>query len=303
MKTHLTSPPAHAVHEVPAADGSTLTVRDWGEQGQPAIIFHHGLPAGGLKVPGGWEAIAELPCRVITFDRPGFSSTIPHPGRTVASAASWSEAIADALSLDRFAVMGTSGGGPYAAAAAALLPDRVTRLCISVGVGPAELPGFDVRDGMLPENRREVDLARAGESEFRRYVQEALAQVAPLEPWLSQIAEPDVEVLSRAEVRFEEQAAGPEWLTQSPEGWIEDDLALFARPWGFDLATIVAPTLLLYGRQDILVPVAHGEAYQRALPHANLVVLDAAGHWMRDYEPEALRWLTDDTLEDPNFVL
>lgn len=303
MKTHLTSPPAHAVHEVPSSDGSTLTVRDWGDPGQPPVLFHHGLPAGGLKVPGGWAALAEMACRVITFDRPGFSGTRPRPGRSVVSAAAWSEAIADALSLERFAVMGTSGGGPHAAATAAVLPDRVTRLCISVGVGPVELVDFDVRDGMLPENRREVDLARAGEHEFRRYVHEALAQVAPLEPWLSRITEPDVEVLSRAEVRVEEQASGPDWLTQSPEGWIDDDLALFARPWGFDIAAIVAPTVLLYGRQDVLVPPAHGEAYRRAIPHADLFVLDAAGHWMRDYEPQALSWLTADTLGVPDFEL
>lgn len=303
MKTHLTSPPAHAVYEVQASDGSTLTVRDWGEPGQPPVVFHHGLPAGGLKVPGGWEALDELPCRVITFDRPGFSGTPPRSGRSVSSAAAWSEAIADALSLDRFAVMGTSGGGPHAAAAAALLPGRVSRLCISVGVGPADVAGFDIRDHVMLQTRDEIDLARAGEPALRHYVDKALTQVAPLEPWLSQIAEPDVEVLSRAELRFEEQAAGPDWLTQSPEGWIDDDLALFARPWGFDFAAIVAPTVLLYGRQDVLVSPAHGEAYQRAIPHADLFVLDGAGHWMRDYEPEALRWLTADTLGTPDFVL
>lgn len=303
MGIQLRRPPAHRVHTVVTRDGQALRVRDWGPVDGAPVLFHHLIPANGFHVPGGWESAAAGQQRIITFDRPGYNGSPAQPGRLVRSAAEWGRAIADALSLERFAVMGTGGGGPHAAAVAAAMPERVTRLCIAVGVGPTDLDGFDVQTGLPPESRIETDAARRGEEHIRRYVDHVLHHGGALEPWLDLLPEPDVEILSRAEVLIEEQAAGPDWLTASPAGWIDDDLAVFARPWGIDLRSVTSPTLLLYGGMDILVSPLHGDAYRRVMPHASLVVLPAAGHWLRDYEPEVLRWLTAAEESVPDFVL
>lgn len=285
------SMPRHTCHEL--RDGSrTVVVRDWGSEDAPVVIHHHGTPSCGLAVPAGWLAATTLGIRIITFDRPGYGGSTNEPGRNVADAARWTKRIADALGIKQFAVMGTSGGGPHAAAAAAVLGSRVSRLCVSVGLGPVGLPGFDAVTGMLPETEREIAMARSGEPELRRFIQAEMDADVPLESWFGQLPPADVEVLGRADVRVEEQAEDADMLRGGIEGWLEDDLALFGRPWGCDLSSITARTLLVYGEDDVLVPAAHGDAYRRAIGHGQLVKLPGVGHWMRDAEPAILRWLT-----------
>lgn len=97
-------------------------------------------------------------------------------------------------------------------------------------------------------------------------------------------------MLGRAEVQHEEAVEASEWSTHGIDGWVEDDLALFARAWAFDPARISAPTKLVYGGADVLVPAAHGIAWLDLIPHAELQVVPDAGHWLRDHEPDALRW-------------
>ncbi|NEE56132.1 alpha/beta hydrolase, partial [Streptomyces sp. SID8455] len=72
-----------------------------------------------------FPAAERLSVRWVSYDRPGYGGSSPLPGRDIASAAADVRAIADALAIGRFAVLGHSGGGPHALACGALLPDRV----------------------------------------------------------------------------------------------------------------------------------------------------------------------------------
>jgi len=80
---------------------------------------------------------------------------------------------------------------------------------------------------------------------------------------------------------------------QGIDGWVEDDLALYARPWGFRPGDIEVPTELWYGGADYLVQLSHGEAYAALLPHAAFHVVPDGGHWLRDSAPRMLSWLAD----------
>ena len=111
-------------HEVRLADGRILRTQDSGAaDGQP-VLFHEGL--GSRLVADPLAALAtHAGLRLLSHDRPGFGGSTAQPGRRVADAAADVTAIADQLGVDRFAVWGTSGGGPFALACTALLPDRV----------------------------------------------------------------------------------------------------------------------------------------------------------------------------------
>ena len=65
--------------------------------------------------------------RRITVDRAGVGFSDPQPGRALLDWPDGVWALANSLRLDRFAVLGTSGGGPYAAACCVALPDRISR--------------------------------------------------------------------------------------------------------------------------------------------------------------------------------
>src|SRR5690349_8160356 len=100
-------------------DGRTLAYREHGESDAPAIFHLHGTPGSRFTRhpdPSVYEGL-----RVVAYDRPGYGRSDAQTGRSVASAAADVEDLADTLGLERFAVMGVSGGGPHALACAALL--------------------------------------------------------------------------------------------------------------------------------------------------------------------------------------
>ena len=120
-------------------DGRTLHAYDTGANdaaGRLAVFWHHGSPNIGAPPEPLFSAADRLGIRWVSYDRPGYGGSTPRPGRDVASAADDASAVADALSIDRFAVMGHSSGGSHALACAALLQDRVLGVVVVAGMAP-----------------------------------------------------------------------------------------------------------------------------------------------------------------------
>src|ERR1700719_2426616 len=121
--------------DVELADRRSLHFYDTGAgdvEDRLAVFWHHGTPNIGAPPEPLFEAAAQRGIRWVSYDRPGYGGSTPHPGRNVASAAADVASIADALGLERFAVMGHSGGSMHALACAALLPQRVIgAVCVS----------------------------------------------------------------------------------------------------------------------------------------------------------------------------
>ena len=101
-------------HELRLADGRTLCAYDTGGAEAPALVWHHGSPQSGAPLTPLVEAATRRGIRLVSYGRPSYGGSTPQPGRDVASAAGDVAQLADALGLDRFAVMGASGGGPHA---------------------------------------------------------------------------------------------------------------------------------------------------------------------------------------------
>jgi pimeloyl-ACP methyl ester carboxylesterase len=281
-------------HSIPLPDGRVLAADDHGPIDAPVVIAHHGTPSCRLDVPGVPGSPERIGVRVITFDRPGYGRSSTLPGRQVSDAAADAAAIADALEIDRFATIGVSGGGPHALATAALLGERVTRVCVSVGLGPVEAPDFDASAALPDETVAEIRAAHAGPDVLRAFVERHSDPDTGLDVWLGQLPASDQEVLARPAVAARERAVAHEWQRSSREGWVQDSLAFFVRPWGIDPSEITQPTLLLYGDADVLVPIAHGRTLARLIPGADLWTVHGGGHWLPDQETEALGWLTRD---------
>jgi len=299
------SPPRSAprVHEVQVDDGLSLYVRDWGPVDGAPIIHHHGMPSCSLSIPGGWDGPDEAGVRLISFDRPGYGHSVARSGRRIGDAGRWTQCIADTLGLDRFSLFGVSAGAPHAVAAAAAMGERVHKLCILNGVGPDELPGFDPAAAMLPETRQEIACARAGDAPLRTFIDALLKEADPMEPWFKHLSPSDVELMGRRDVQVEDAAVYAESMRLGHNGWVDDDLALFHYPWGCDLAAVTAQVLLLYGLDDVLVPANHADAWVMALGHGQLVKIADAGHWLRDFEPDVLRWLAEPSGDPAHLAL
>ncbi|WP_238011001.1 alpha/beta hydrolase [Dactylosporangium sp. AC04546] len=116
-------------------DGRTLHGYDSGTGALP-VVWHHGTPNIGAPPAPLFETAARLGIRWLSFDRPSYGPSTPLPGRTIATAAAFTAAVADARGVGRFAVLGHSGGGSHALACAALLPGRVTAAAAIAPVAP-----------------------------------------------------------------------------------------------------------------------------------------------------------------------
>jgi pimeloyl-ACP methyl ester carboxylesterase len=283
------------------ADGRTLCFAQWGEpEGRP-IVSLHGTPGSRLNRHGDESKIAATGARLITYDRPGYGASTRAPGRSVNDCVADIEALVDALGIDRFAVVGGSGGGPHSLAVAAGLADRVTRAGCVVGVAPYQILGEDFLVGMDPQNVKEFGWALEGEAmlqvELRKEADGMLSRIA-VDPASVlgefDLPESDRDILGRPDVAEVMREALTAAVGTSVDGWTDDDLA-FARPWGFDPAAITVPTTIWWGAEDVLVPPAHGEWLAATIPNA-IPRVDISGGHQADpdtYVEEMYSWLLD----------
>ena len=268
-------------HEI-SVEGRKLAVLDAGAEGGPTVFVCHGTPGSALLWRGSVEDVDSRGMRLISYDRPGYGGSDPHPGRNVAAAAGDIAAIADALGIGRFAVEGGSGGGPHALACGALLSDRVVGVACLAGVAPYPAEGLDWLEGMGQGNLDEFAAARAGREALEPFLREQAREILGAEP--EQLADALRTVLSPVDVAVltGELAeylvdATHRAIGESLEGWIDDDFAFMA-PWGFELADIRVAVKLCQGGQDRMVPMAHGRWLADRIPGVQPFLSDQDGH-------------------------
>jgi pimeloyl-ACP methyl ester carboxylesterase len=254
------------------------------------MFWLHGTPGSRyLRHPG--DGYERNHLRVYTYDRPGYGLSTRVPGRRVVDAADDVRAIADAFELRQFGVAGVSGGGPSALAVAALLPDRVSRCAVVVGVAPLRAEGLDFYAGMDVETQQEWEHAVRGEAAMEPAGQAMLDWV---EVGLPELDVPDDDRAMLIETMQEA-------VRQGSVGFVDDYLSL-VHDWGISLADVHAPTRAMVAREDTSVPPGHGEWLVEHLPNAELISVDG-GHLGPRHEPEMqlMTWVGQGT-ESPTTV-
>ncbi|WP_175411222.1 alpha/beta fold hydrolase [Streptomyces sp. TRM64462] len=281
---------------VRTADGRHLMVERLGDPRGSPVFLLHGTPGSRLGPAPRGMVLYQRGMQLIAYDRPGYGGSDRLPGRTVADVVHDVTAIADALGLERFAVVGRSGGAPHALACAALLPKRVTRTATLVTLAPRDADGLDWFEGMTAHNVREYEAATVDpDGVAARLTPRAEAirknPVQLLEDLHRELTLPDRLVVKDAGVRSMLLRNYQEALRTSPYGWIDDALA-FCGPWGFDPADIPGEVLLWHGEQDVFSPPGHSRWLARRIPRARAVLEPAAAHFDALHAlPSVLTWL------------
>lgn len=262
-------------------DGRRLAYARYGDPcGVPAFYFH-GWPGSRLEARLTDAIARQAGVRILSIDRPGYGGSDFAPGRTLLDWPDDVAALADALEFERFAVIGISGGGPYVAACAYRLVDRLRGACIVCGLGPVDRPS-DL-DGMLPFHRLGLGVARRAPSVAvpvlglvaplaRRYAGKLVDRLArtTTTPDRQFFEDPDHRAAFEATFRegFRQGGRGPAW-----------DVRLYARPWGFELENVETEVDLWHGGNDAVVPVAMGRAMARRLPRCRPRFPEREGHF------------------------
>jgi pimeloyl-ACP methyl ester carboxylesterase len=273
--------------DVDAGDGRVLHGYDVGTTGRRdelTLLWHHGTPNIGSPPEPLFNAAAALGIRWIGYDRPGYGGSTSRPGASVAAAADDAVLIADRLGVDTFAVLGHSGGGARALACGARLPERVIAVVSISSPAPWPAEDLDYFAGMSTGSVRQLHAAIQGRDELAAVLADA---------------EFDPESFTAAD----EEALGGEWAwfdgivnaatANGLGGMIDDDVAAMA-PWGFDLGRITAPTLVVHGTADRMVPSSHGRWLAHRCPTAKLWLPDGDGHIsVLTSAPAALAWVRE----------
>jgi pimeloyl-ACP methyl ester carboxylesterase len=261
-------------------DGRALGYAEYGEPGGTPGFYFHGHPGSRLEARLAHDAAREGGVRVIALDRPGYGRSDFQAGREVLD---WPKDVAeaaDALGIDAFAVLGASGGGPYALACGHALRGRVTRVGVVSGVGPYGAPG--VTAGMRWQNRVGFQLGarfpflaqlimRSMARQVRRNPDRVVDAVARA------MSGADAETVQRPDVR---RALGEDIAEAFRNGHAGAalDVVLLGRPWGFELREIAVQVLLWQGEADVLVPPAMGRHMAAELPNCRARFFPGEGH-------------------------
>jgi pimeloyl-ACP methyl ester carboxylesterase len=265
-------------------DGRTLEFACYGDPAGLPAVFFHGFIGSHYQASFAHSAARLHGLRLIAPNRPGVGRSTPARRQAIADCAADVIQLADALNLERFGVIGVSGGAPYALACLARLPRRTTLAALISGLGPIRDPELLAR--MRPLAQRGLRLARhlpwfAGAllalrtRHFRSDPEGFLARLS------GRCSPRDQVLFHRAEVRAAFLADLREVLvTGRGASALARELQLYFH-WGFDLAEVPAQArvVLWHGRDDRLVPPIMAEHLARNLPGAE-VALYPGGHFM-----------------------
>ena len=257
-------------------DGRMLGYAEYGAPEGKPVFYFHGFPGSRVDwlLSDSDDSAAELNTRIIAVDRPGMGLSDFKRGREILD---WPDDVielAGALQIDRFAVLGFSGGGPYAAACTFKIPERLTATEIVCGMGPSEAPGAKkglswFYPGKFSVIRRlMLKLASLG---VQKNPEQFVSRSKEMVP------EPDRLLLDQPELAKTYINTISESL-RSGIGGANQEAALYTRPWRFRLQDITTEVHLWHGELDLNVPISVGHYVADAIPNCHAKFLKDEAH-------------------------
>jgi pimeloyl-ACP methyl ester carboxylesterase len=261
-------------------DGRELSYAEYGASSGTPVLYFHGLPGSRLDPTPFAEEYRAEGIRLVAPDRPGYGRSSPRRRWSLLDWVGDVVELADVLGIGRFAVLGISSGGKYAAACGFSIPERLSALGIVSGVGPPSMPGF--REGLGKTDRLSMTLATRARPLALLYWRVAAWMVVRrpdsfVSEFDKELSDPDRAVLADPSFRQLMIETTREALRDGPRG-IVDDSAIQARDWGFALDQIRIHVRLWHGDADELVPLSHSEHAAAAIPDSDLTVFPGEGH-------------------------
>ncbi len=262
--------------------GRRLGFAEFGPPSGRSVVWLHGTPGARRQIPTEARAFAEVHgLRIVGIDRPGIGSSTPHLYENIRGFAVDLETVADRLGLGELAVIGLSGGGPYALAAGAVLPDRVQAIGVLGGVAPTVGPDA-IDGGLVSFGRHFAPAISVGRVPIGMGLSTAIRLAKPfahrgLDLYARLSPQGDRTLLERPEFKamfLDDLLNGSRKQCSAPLA----DLLLFSKDWGFRAADVSVPVTWWHGDADHIVPFAHGEHLVGRLPNAELRVLAGESH-------------------------
>jgi pimeloyl-ACP methyl ester carboxylesterase len=261
LEAKYATPPSEFIN---LPDGARAHVRDQGSKNAPVLVLLHGSNAS-LFTWEPWASRLDQNFRVVTFDFPGHGLTgaVRNHDYSQEGMVKFTLEVADKLGLKQFALAGNSMGGGVAARFAEEHPDRVSALIL---VDAGGMP--------TPEGNSVPFVFKYGRTPGIRWI---LLHVTPR----SLVTEGLNKAIVRKQI-ITDKMIDTYWDFARMEGTREATGERFALPWDHDvenhIADIKAPTLILWGQEDGLIPVVAAYEFQKAIPGSKLIIYPNTGH-------------------------
>ncbi|WP_438352530.1 alpha/beta fold hydrolase [Microbacterium sp. CJ88] len=264
------------------ADGRGLAWREYGDPDGLPCLYLSGTPASSLAGAAFDDLARAERVRWISVDKPGYGASDFDPRRTLLRAGDESRQLADALGLDRIAVVGESGGGPFALATAYVMQEKITTAVVACGLAPWGA-GLDVQ-AMSPALRFMMRAARSAPwllppllNTMRRRLARPDAATAGLEKSLETAVPAE---RYAPEVRRTALATLPailDALGGGPRAAVQE-LRIVTHDWGFERSAIRCHVDIIHGELDTNVPVSSAHSNAAAIPDSTLELFPDLAH-------------------------
>lgn len=263
-------------NQIRLRDGRAIGYAEYGDPTGKPVFFFHGWPGSRLFLRSQASKTASLGIRLFACERPGVGLSDYKPERQLLDWPDDVVQVAAALEIERFAIAGHSGGGPYVAACAFKIPARVTAAALISGFAPLDIP--KATEGMMASNRWMFALAKRAPWLHRLLISLTMSGGPDtyFQRMMSSLPEVDKAILASLPKGADDIAEAFRGGVQGPV-W---DQLILARPWGFRLEDIPLDVHLWHGDQDVMVPLQMGRYLARAIPKCHATFCPGEGHML-----------------------
>lgn len=269
------------LESVKLSDGRSLSFARFGDPSGKPVFYFHGFPGSRLEPQSNHDAFLKAGIQLLALDRPGIGHSTRKNKRKLLDWPDDVVEIAKILKLEKFSILGVSGGGPYALACARAIPGYLNKVTVACGLGPVDAP--NATSGMMLSNRV---LFRYGKffppvlhlSTFLMVRQLSSKPAKGLKKFVEGLPEPDRLVLSKTDAQDFVAASAVEGVRQG-SGPLLEEIGIYSRSWGFKLEDLNVPVSLFQGEVDIDVPPSMARHQASLIPDCEINLYPNDGHF------------------------
>ena len=269
------------LESVKLSDGRSLSFARFGDPSGKPVFYFHGFPGSRLEPQSNHDAFLKAGIQLLALDRPGIGHSTRKNKRKLLDWPDDVVEIAKILKLEKFSILGVSGGGPYALACARAIPGYLNKVTVACGLGPIDAP--NATSGMMLSNRV---LFRYGKfippvlhlSTFLMVRQLSSKPAKGLKKFVEGLPEPDRLVLSKTDAQDFVAASAVEGVRQG-SGPLLEEIGIYSRSWGFKLEDLNVPVSLFQGEVDIDVPASMARHQASLIPDCEINLYPDDGHF------------------------
>ncbi|KAL3483227.1 Alpha/Beta hydrolase protein [Aspergillus germanicus] len=267
-------------------DGRILGFAEYGSPNGFPVLYFHGFPSSRLEGSAVDGNARRRGLRIISLDRPGYGLSTFRPQQRITNWPGDVKSLADYLRIPRFAVLGGSGGSPYALACAHALPhERLSAVGILAGAAP-----WDTGLQHVSTSRRLLSWAATssptplgslldGVIGVSRWAVNTSPVTRWVDNWLEKQESPEQSELSTKQRREQVLAMAFEAFAQGSAATVQE-ASLLSHDWGFRLEDLAYDKIQIWhGEKDANVPIEMIRNMAERLPHADLRVYEGETHY------------------------